>query len=113
MLPIENYSICDRCGKPYLNFCVSCAKVNREEMVEELMDKFGLTVEELIRTLALEVTKEDVNFGALRLAIEMRSMKPATKTDVTSGGQPLAIDQNVKDRLLNKISKVVKPESAD
>lgn len=103
--PAELVSICESCGRPFLNFCVQCAKAHREEVVEALMDKYNLGVEELVVALAQEVTKE--NFGALRLAIEMRSMKPAAKTDVTSGGQPIFADQNAKNRLVDKIARVL------
>jgi len=107
-IPVEHLSICTRCGKPYLNFCVTCAKALREEQVEELMEKHGLTLESLIVDLSTHLAQG--NFGALRLAIEMRSMKPATKADVTSGGQPLNVDPHAQRRIAAKLSKILKSE---
>jgi len=100
----ENISICETCGQPYLNFCVACAKQNREELVEELMEKYGLDVERLISELSEHVLN-DRNFSALKTAIELMSMKPATKADITSGGKPIRVDDATKARLLSKINK--------
>jgi len=110
-IPVEHLSICERCGKPYINFCVSCAKAQREELVEDLMERHGMTMESLVEELADQVVKG--NFGALRLAIEMRSMKPATKADVTSGGQPLNVDPHAQRRIANKLNKILKSDSED
>jgi len=107
-IPVEHLSICTRCGKPYINFCVTCAKALREEQVEELMEEHGLTLEALIADLTDQVIKG--NFGALRLAIEMRSMKPATKADVTSGGQPLSVDPHAQRRIAAKLNKILNSE---
>lgn len=108
----ENVSICDKCGQPYLNFCVACAKVTREELVENLMDQYGMTVDRLVKELCDHVLI-DRNFAALKTAIELKSMKPATKTDITSGGKPLEVDANARTRLLAKLAKFSDAGSAD
>lgn len=104
----ENISICENCGQPYLNFCVSCAKQTREELVEDLMDKYGLSIEKLITELSEHILV-DRNFSALRTAIELRSMKPATKADITSGGKPLRIDDDIKARIAAKVNQLLDP----
>jgi hypothetical protein len=108
----ENISICENCGQPYLNFCVACAKQNREELVEDLMDQHGLSIERLITELSEHILN-DRNFSALRTAIELRSMKPATKADITSGGKPLRIDDDTKARILTKVNQLIKSGTAD
>ncbi len=105
-MPPENLSICDHCGQPYLNFCVACAKADREELVESLMDQHGLTVDRLITELTEHVLS-DRNFSALKTAIELKSMKPATKADITSGGRPIQVDDGTKARLLAKVAKLI------
>jgi len=108
----ENISICDTCGQPYLNFCVTCAKSNREELVEKLMEDYGLTVERVIEELSEHVLTEK-NFSALKTAIELLSMKPPTKTDITSGGKPIKADDATKARLLAKISQLTDTGTED
>lgn len=75
------------------------------------MEQYGLSVDRLIGDLSDEISKG--NFAALRLAIEMRSMKPATKTDVTSGGQPLAVDKHAQERLASKLAKITQSKPED
>jgi hypothetical protein len=108
----EHVNICDTCGGTFINFCVSCAKAQREEMVEELMDKFGLTVETLISELSIHVLNER-NFAALKTALDLKSMKPVIKADITSGGKPLMVDDAVRERLLTRIRKITDTGSAD
>jgi hypothetical protein len=110
-MPLSDlYNICERCGRAYINFCVVCAKADREEMVEELMEKYGLTIDRLIHELSGQVLTEK-NLAALKLAIELRDMKPATKADITSDRKPLGIDDDVKARILSKINKLAKSGS--
>lgn len=108
----ENLFICDACGQPYMNFCVHCAKQKREELVEELMDQYGLTVQKLVSELSEHVLN-DRNFSALKTAIELKSMRPATKTDITSGGQPIRVDEALRARLLDKVNKLLEPGTED
>lgn len=110
-MDLENLSVCETCGKPYLNFCVPCAKKLREELVEQLMNDHGMTVESLVALLGEEVIAKK-NFAALKLAIELKSMKPPVRTDVTSDGKPLFDDlPNVQSRLTDKIARVIKSGS--
>ena len=106
----ENISICEACGRPYLNFCVACAKQSREELVEDLMDQHGLSVERLITELSEHILN-DRHFPALKTAIELRSMRPAQKTDITSGGKPLRVDDDTKARIAAKVNKLLESDS--
>lgn len=102
MLQTDVYSLCDQCGQPYVNFCVRCAKVAREEAVEKLMETYGLTLDNLVSKLSDQILEG--NFGALKLAIEMRSMKPAAKSEVIQSQG--SIDQEAKDRISKKLKAV-------
>jgi hypothetical protein len=106
--------VCDKCGQPYLNFCVRCAKQFREEAVENLMEQYGMSLEHLIRTLStFLVNCPEPNLAALKLAVDLRSMKPPVRTDVTSGGQPIVFDDDAKTRLLTKLTQITRSEDAE
>ena len=80
---LEGYKICDQCGAFYLNFCLNCAKRGLDERVWELMARFGLDEEELIRILSAHV--QDGSFPALNLAVTLRDMKPVNRVSVQDG----------------------------
>jgi hypothetical protein len=105
--PAENYSLCELCGGTYINFCVRCAKAAREEVVEDLMAQYGMSVTELVAKLSKFVNCPEPNLQAIKIAIELMSMKPPIRTDVTSGGQPIQFDEDARTRLINKISRIV------
>ena len=105
-------NICE-CGRLYVNFCVHCARKYREELVEQLMDKYNLTVEDLIAKLSYLVNEENM-FSALQLALSMKDIRPASKTDITTGGEPLSADlKDVKTRLADKLASFAKSTAAD
>ena len=76
----DGMRVCDNCGSLYLNFCLHCKKAGVEERVFEIMERYQLNEEELIRILASHISGG--SFPALNLAITMRDMKPATKSEV-------------------------------
>jgi hypothetical protein len=98
---VEHLNVCHQCGGTFINFCVSCEKQRREEVVEELMEKYSLTLDNLIADLASQI--KEGNFPALKLAIELRSMKPPQRTDITSGGNPIRMDDETRNRILEKL----------
>jgi hypothetical protein len=73
-----------------------------EERVWELMTRYKLDEEELIRILAEQV--KDGKFPALNLAIALRDMKPAEKheVDVEEGNKI----REARDRIHNLLSKL-------
>ena len=94
--------MCEDCGALYLNFCLHCAKRGLEERVWEIMDRYNLREDVLIRVLADHI--KEGSFPALSLAIGMREMKPSAKSEVsvTDGGEM----KEARDRigvLLNKL----------
>ena len=102
-LDLDALSVCPNCGQAYLNFCVKCARMLRNETVEQLMIEHGLTLSELIARLALNV--HEGSDSALRMALNLVEAFPASRTDVTSGGQPLGKELlDAKDRLLEKLA---------
>jgi len=76
----DGYRVCDECGSLYLHFCIHCKKSGIEERVYEIMGRYDLNEEELIRILSEHI--REGSFPALNLAITMREMKPAAKTEV-------------------------------
>jgi DNA-directed RNA polymerase subunit F len=105
---MSEHHICENCGCVYVNFCVKCAQAHRQELVEELMDKYGLSVEALIVKLATLVNED--NFSALNLAISLKNMKPANKTEIIA---PLTKElKDVKDRLSDKVIRLSERKKA-
>jgi len=102
---MADLKVCGTCGQRYVNFCVACAKRSREEKVDALMERVGLTEEALVAKLAELV--EAGHFGALSLAISLRGMRPATKTEVQVGGQALEDLKEARKRLAEKIERLV------
>ena len=104
-----DYKICQKCGALYINFCIHCEKRGIGERVWELMSRFGLNEEELIRILADQV--HDGKFAALSLAIAMRDMKPAEKHEVDiEDGQKLNDAKRGIVNLLSKLAGRKRPE---
>lgn len=94
---VEKVKICEHCGNRYVNFCVKCRRRKRQELVEELMDKYALDDENLIRLLSEHVYNG--NFPALSLAIAIKDMKPGAKAEVTGAdGGPIEI-REARERL--------------
>lgn len=98
---LEGFKVCDKCGSFYLNFCLHCAKRGLDERVWELMNRFALNEEELVRILAAMVSAG--SFPALNLAINLRDMKPAAKAEISVDDG--AEVRGAKDRLNNFLSK--------
>ena len=97
----EGFRVCDKCGSFYLNFCLHCEKRGLDERVWELMNRFNLNEEELVRILASLV--KDGSFPALNLAIALRDMKPAARADIkVDDGAEV---RGAKERLHNLLSK--------
>ena len=63
-----------------MNFCLNCEKIKQPERVFELLGRYKLDEENLIRTLAGMV--KDGSFPALNLAVSLRDMKPAQRSEV-------------------------------
>lgn len=75
-----------------------------DERVWEIMNRYKLNEEELIRILADMVA--DGKFPALNLAIALRDMKPADKHEVDiSAGKDV---RDARDRLHNLLSRLAK-----
>ena len=100
----DGYSVCDTCGSLYLNFCLHCKKAGIEERVSEIMDRYHLNEEQLIKLLADHISEG--SFPALNLAITMRDMKPSAKTEVkVSGGSEVRDAKDRLGRLLDRLSR--------
>jgi len=102
----DGFRVCDDCGSFYLHFCLHCKKAGVEERVYEIMDRYNLNEDTLIKILADHISEG--SFPALNLAITMRDMKPAAKSEVkvSAGGEI----RDAKERLgglLDKIAKAV------
>ena len=95
--------MCSECGSFYMNFCLHCKKADLDERVWELLDRFGLNEEELIRILAAHVNGG--SFPALNLAVTLKDMKPASRSEVSiNDNEDL---RGAKDRINNLLSKLV------
>ncbi len=101
--PTDGYKVCEDCGSLYLNFCLHCAKAGQEDRVWEIMNRYGLNEEVLIKVLTDLVSEG--NTSALNIAIKMRDMMPADKSEVA------VIDPSIRearDRLGNLLEKLVR-----
>jgi hypothetical protein len=107
--PQSEDKVCPKCGSFYINFCVHCVKTGMEERVWELLNRFELNEETLIRILAEQV--KDGKFPALNLAIALREMKPAERHEVNlEEGKKIS---EARDRIHNLLAKLAgrrKPE---
>jgi len=102
----DGFKVCDECGSFYLHFCLHCKKAGIEERVYEIMDRYNLNEDMLIKILADHISGG--SFPALNLAITMRDMKPASKSEVnvSAGGEI----REAKERLgglLDRLAKAV------
>lgn len=99
----DGYRVCEDCGSLYLNFCLHCKKAGLDERVWEIMERYELNEDELIRILASQV--KDGNMPALSLAIKLRDLMPADKSEVN------VVDPSIreaKDRLGNLLERMVR-----
>jgi hypothetical protein len=101
-LDTDGFKVCDHCGSFYLNFCLHCKKAGIEERVHEIMDRYQLTEDRLIKILADHISEG--SFPALNLAIAMKEMKPAGKSEVKveAGGEI----RDAKDRLVSLLDRL-------
>ena len=99
---LDGYKVCDECGAFYLNFCLNCAKRGLDERVWEIMNRHELNEEELVRILAAHIA--DGSFPALNLAITLRDMKPANRSEISvADSKELS---GAKERLGNLLSRL-------
>jgi len=77
---IKGMKVCETCGGLYLNFCLNCEKTKQPERVFELLTRYKLDEEHLIKMLADQV--KDGSFPALNLAVTLRDMKPTQRSEV-------------------------------
>lgn len=88
---MEKWKTCTECGTKYQYLCVHCRQMIRQEGVEFLMDKYGLTDDRLIEELANHVIGKESG-PALFKAINMKGMGSADKVEVGGpDGGPIAI----------------------
>jgi hypothetical protein len=98
----DDFNVCDKCGSLYLNFCLHCKKAGIEERVYEIMERYQLNEDRLIKILADHISEG--SFPALNLAISMKDMKPAAKSEVkvSPGGEI----KDAKDRLVGLLDRL-------
>ena len=100
----DGFRVCDSCGSLYLHFCLQCKRSGIEERVSEIMDRYNLGEENLIKILADHI--KEGNFPALSLAISMREMKPTQKSEVTvNPGSEIKEARERLGGLMNKLSR--------
>jgi len=80
-IPTDGYRICDICGSLFMHFCLHCKKAGLDERVWEIMERYMLNEDELIRILSEHISEG--SFPALNLAIAMRDMKPTVRSETT------------------------------
>ena len=66
-----------------MNFCVECKRRERAEQTEVFMDKYGLTDEALVSTLAGFIVAAEPNLGAVKVALGMKGMIAPQKVEAT------------------------------
>jgi hypothetical protein len=101
---MDGFLVCDDCGSFYINFCLHCKKAGLEERVWELLSRYDLTEDTLIRVLSEHI--KEGSFPALNLAITMRDMKPANRAEVSvaDGGEI----REARDRIGNLLDRLAK-----
>jgi hypothetical protein len=106
--PTDGYKVCDNCGSLFLHFCLHCSKMGIEERVFEIMDRYSLNEDNLIKMLSEHINEG--SFPALSLAITLREMRPSTKSEVAVTDRTEIRD--AKERLGALMDKMVKAKSA-
>jgi len=76
----KGMKVCEQCGALYMNFCLNCEKMKQPERVFELLTRYHLDEESLVKKIAAMV--EDGSFPAVNLAVTLRDMKPAQRSEV-------------------------------
>ena len=107
----DGFKVCDACGSFYLNFCLHCKKAGIEERVYEIMERYNLNEDALIKILADHIA--DGSFPALNLAITMRDMKPAAKSEVSvQAGSEIKEAKDRLGNLLDRLARAAEKKSA-
>jgi len=99
----DGYRVCDICGSLFMNFCLHCKKAGLDERVWEIMERYKLNENELIRILSEHISEG--SFPALNLAIAMRDMKPTVRSETTiiPGGEIA----DARDRIAGLLDRLV------
>jgi hypothetical protein len=99
---LQGMKVCENCGELYLNYCLNCERLQQPERVHELLTRFKLDEESLIRKLSQMV--DDGSFPALNLAVTLRDMKPAQRSEVNVEAGKTMIE--AKDRMHDLFSRL-------
>mgnify|MGYP001198446917 FL=1 len=106
----EEFNYCEKCGSLFINFCVKCYQQGAYERTVNLMEKHGLTEDNMIRILTEHVVN-DGNFSALSFAINLRGMKGGQKAAETSA-EPTEFNE-AKQRIASVIASIVKRKGSE
>ena len=93
---------CPDCGRKYFNWCVYCMAQQEVESVPQLMEKWGLSTDNLIQELAYHVSQN--SFPAVSLALSLRGIGVTKrvefegKLDITGRTAQLT-DEEVDERI--------------
>lgn len=70
--PVMGLRVCPDCGRQYFNWCIYCQAQKEVESIPQTMEKFGLSVDNLVLELANQINAN--SFPALNLAFNLRGI---------------------------------------
>lgn len=71
--------VCPECGRMYFNWCIYCQSQKEVESIPQTMEKFGLSVDNLVLELANQISNN--SFPALNLAFNLRGINVPRKVE--------------------------------
>jgi len=108
----KGMKVCEQCGALYMNFCLNCEKIKQPERVFELLSRYKLDEESLIKAIAEHV--KDGSFPALNLAVTLRDMKPAQRSEVNlDTGKTFSEARDRLSDLFTRLAARRKPDKED
>jgi hypothetical protein len=72
--------VCPHCGRNYFNWCTYCQSQQEIEDVPKVMEKFGLTTDNLVAELANHINNFN-SFPALNLAFNLRGLNLSKRVE--------------------------------
>jgi hypothetical protein len=64
--------VCSECGRQYFNWCIYCQSQKEIESIPQIMEKFGLSTDNLVLELAHQISQN--SFPALNLAFNLKGI---------------------------------------
>lgn len=100
---------CPDCGRRYFNWCTYCQAQKEIESVPQMMDRYGLSTDNLVAELASQISQN--SFPALSLAFNLRGIN-VTKRVEFEGKVSLEgrIEQMTEEEIDNRIRELVQKE---